>query len=213
MNCLNLIVRIAFRNSRFNNKEDTIYIGAGDVLYAVDTNGNLVWQNSTDVKYLRDTITVDSNGVIYCASYRIDAASRRVFAINPDGSLKWFYSFGVIETDIIYDFSLDSNNTLYFKRLDSADSNKTTLYALNTSDGSLKWTKYLGNTWDYYKPVVIDSNNRLYHMITIAGVRTYVSWDADGNTRWLIRGTGTGANVTGGIIDEKGWYYLTKDVV
>jgi len=125
-------------------EDGTIYFGSGDKhIYALNTNGTLKWRYKTKVWDFTSP-AIGADGVIYIGSsnrypyWRThrDFFHRNfyVYAINPDGSLKWRYKV----KSHISDPTLGPDGTLYFtcsKRL----------YALQTTSLGLAdspWPKF-----------------------------------------------------------------------
>ncbi|MGB4714544.1 MAG: PQQ-binding-like beta-propeller repeat protein, partial [Defluviitoga tunisiensis] len=92
---------------------------------------------------------IGSDGTIYVGSYDSYLYSY-LYAINPDGSLKWKYETG---SGIESSPAIGSDGTIYVGSLDNY------LYAINP-DGSLKW-KYETDDWIDSSPA-IGSDGTIY---------------------------------------------------
>ncbi len=99
---------------------------------------SLKWKYKTDGK-IYSSPAICSDGTIYMGS-----ADSYLYAINPDGSLKWWY----YETggSILSSPAIGSDGTIYVGSVDSY------LYAINP-DGSLKW-KYKTDYYIYSSPAI-----------------------------------------------------------
>lgn len=127
---------------------------------------------------------IGEDGTIYVSSY-----NGKLYAINPDGSLKWVYAFTkhvevlplsppVIDT---HDFWLRSE-TIYIASGSSGDPN--TLWALN-ADGTLKWSHvtndYSGSMSIVVSPPVIGKDGIIY--VSFTGNKLYAI-KPDGTLKW-----------------------------
>lgn len=92
-----------------------------------------------------------------------------LFAISPDGNMKWFLS-RPRESALIYKHSVTSatDGTLFLRMWDSS------FYALNSS-GEVKWSKRMTLSSD----PVVDNNGFVY-----VGTDTIYSFEQDGTIRW-----------------------------
>ena len=114
--------------------EDTIYIGDGEPgaaashLYAVDGNGILKWEfESVDAQPFLTGPAIDRNlNTIYAADYWAN-----VYALNKDGSLKWYIPTGL--WNIWSNPLVDEDGVLYI----GFDGD---LIAAINPDSSVKWT-------------------------------------------------------------------------
>jgi PQQ-like domain len=108
--------------------DGTIYVGDSEsVLYAVDSSGSKKWQFDATGSVTGSPV-IDSEGVVYFS------AGDAVYAVNPDGSLKWRFS----PIPHIYFYTgptLAADGTLYV-------GSETALLALH-SDGTLKWNLHV----------------------------------------------------------------------
>ena len=83
-----------------------IYLGMSTMLLSLDPNGNTNWYYNTG-RTVHSSPSLDANGIIYFGSW-----DSTLYAIHPDGSLKWQYKIN----DII-DFSIPiigNDSTIYF---------------------------------------------------------------------------------------------------
>jgi outer membrane protein assembly factor BamB len=87
-----------------------VYFKSDGKLYAVAPNGQKLWEQEADGKYVTFSIVVGGDGTIYTngqENWRIS----RIHAFRPDGKLKWTF-----ETDLVLRGApaVDDENTIYF---------------------------------------------------------------------------------------------------
>ncbi len=204
--------------------DGTIYVGnyecmtnsnCGPVgyLYALNpTDGSVKWSYPTGggVSY---SPAIGTGGIIYVGS------SFTVYAIYPDGKLKWSYTNpnAIPQTDYMdQPIELGADGTVYVNALDSY------LYALNPTDGSVKWKHYI-NVPNLVSPVAIGEDGTLYllggpNVGGGAGVELDALNPTDGSVKWLylIGGGGPsfpeiGADGTIYIADYNNVYAINPD--
>lgn len=110
--------------------KNELYINDGNILYVLDKDGNEIKKWSTQsANHSSSAPTIYSkDGTIYVGG------TDGIFAYNPDYTLKWKYSAGVVTESPV----IDKNGIVYFKA-----SNE--IHALNP-DGTLKWKMPLALT-------------------------------------------------------------------
>ena len=97
----------------------------GQATTGAPTGGNLLWKFAVDEKIVFSSPVVGKQGTIYVGSY-----DHYIYAINPDGSLKWKFQTGdVIDSTPV----IDRNETVY---VGSADGK---IYALRGATGEKIW--------------------------------------------------------------------------
>jgi hypothetical protein len=105
-------------------QDGTIFVSTTREFYAYYPNGTLKW--TLDVggeKMFTGYPTIDSNGTIF-----VGTSDGYLFAINPDGTIKWNYFINAnVRTS-----SVDNKGNIYFT------SRNKRVYCLN-SNGTLKW--------------------------------------------------------------------------
>jgi len=117
--------------------------------------------------------TIGSDGTVY-----IGANNSNMYAVNPDGSLKWLFEAerelaGIWTTPVL---SADGS-TLYF------GANKGGVYALNTADGSKRWQFPVYGS--IYASSVLDKDGVLYtgttieHLYAVNAGTGEPMWDLD----------------------------------
>ncbi|MEN6324628.1 MAG: RHS repeat-associated core domain-containing protein [Syntrophomonas sp.] len=123
-----------------------------NVLY-LDANGNKKW--SYEVAGLDlNKIALGPDGTSYIMKtswqYSLDDSYKYIYALSPEGTLKWNYMFPGYTKDIL----VDQAGTIYA----GIDYSSETLYALNP-DGSIKWS--IGNTGCYW-PRALAGDGSIY---------------------------------------------------
>ena len=110
-------------------QDGTVYCGSHDTyLYALyPNNGSLKWKYKTG-NWIRTSPCISDDGTIYVVS--LDGY---LHAINPDGSLKWKTNVGAGTSPTI-----GQDGTIYC--------GWDHLYAINPTNGSVKWTFDVGGT-------------------------------------------------------------------
>ncbi len=131
------------------------------VVASVGTVGTLKW--SYAFNYEISSAAIGSDGTIYVGSY-----DKNIYAINPNGTLKWRYTVGGAITSSP---AIGSDGTIY---VGSDDGN---IYALNSS-GTLKWNYMTGST--VYTTPAISSDGTIY-VGDSANIRAI---NPDGTLKW-----------------------------
>ena len=118
---------VIYRSTPALSQDGTIYFGAGYYLYALTSQGEFKWKYAVSGP-IGSSPAVGQDGTIYFGS-----EDAYVYALNPDGTLKWSFTYG---SDDIYSspaVAIGPDGTIYI-----GSELRNNLYALN-SDGSLKW--------------------------------------------------------------------------
>ncbi len=134
--------------------DGTIYFSMVDksanntYLYSVNPNSTINWMfplysDPTDLGVVPTTCpAIGPDGTIYLDTQIMDGASQNdsnLFAINPNGTLKWKYNFYISSQSSP---AIGKDGTIYF----GADSDGSTdFYAINP-DGTQKWNFTTGNS-------------------------------------------------------------------
>jgi outer membrane protein assembly factor BamB len=109
--------------------DGTIYIGSKEEkkLYAVNPDdGSRKWQNTVPIGgFISSAPVIGEDGTIY-----IGSEDWKLYAFNPDGTLKWTFLTGFI---VQSSPAIGSDGTIYFGSRDNH------IYALNP-DGTMKWS-------------------------------------------------------------------------
>lgn len=157
----------------------TVYVAGGTRLYAFTTAGTALWTYAGPTENIHGEPTVATNGTIYFGSW-----DTYVYALNPDGSLKWKYQTDGAIAPLASPTLSPDESTIY---VGSGDPNKDvggSLYALN-SDGTLKWKK---DNLDQMRVsgAVVGTNGRVYacaqgrvHCFSSEGAKL---WESANNT-------------------------------
>jgi len=113
---------VAVLSSPALGPDGTVYCGSHDTyLYALyPNNGSLKWKFNTG-HWIRVSPCIADDGTIYCVSL-----DNNLYAVNPNGTLKWKTDVGAGTSPTI-----GQDGTIYC--------GYTKLYAINPSDGSVKW--------------------------------------------------------------------------
>lgn len=88
--------------------DGTVYFSSGRTLYAFGTDGQEQWHYTATDRMWNPTIGED--GTIYVQAFNYNA-NGVVYALSPDGSLKWTYP---IAEPVVSGISIGSDDTLYF---------------------------------------------------------------------------------------------------
>jgi outer membrane protein assembly factor BamB len=224
-------------NSLFMSSDDTIYLpfSTYDSSYNSTNHGKLVAINSEDgsTKWTYNTgdlgwrAIIDNNGTIYVTSdYQYNATlgdyvatEKKIFAINPDGTLKWERTTGENTKQGYNSFSLRNDGILLALRGQNEWNEPNKLEAINTSDGSLLWSEET----TAYDISFSDNNNGFVYADGVAGANandyyTRVNYfDSNANLKWRVAYPyNTDPNNSGGYVyyslgsivqDERGWIY------
>ena len=192
--------------------DGTIYVGHhNNDLVAVNPNGTIKWKFTTGFNVVSDPAISDDGTIIF------GSGDEWIYALNPNGTLRWKYKTGndvkgsasIDDNDIIYIaswdgylYSLYSNGTLKWKT-DIEDGSETTpcfgpdgtiyvsyekLWAINPSDGSIKWTYNYIEDWEesYLSNPAISSDGIIYigtEIDEVKGGQIYAI-NPDGTLRW-----------------------------
>jgi len=168
--------------------DGTIYVGGWYEFYALNPDGSLKWNYTTE-RFFQCCPVLGSDGTVY-----IGDNGGTVYAFNPDGSLKWSYTTGGAIRGAP---AMGADGTLYIGSDDSK------VYAFNT-DGTVKWTYAaqgklqgsvaIGTDGSIYTG---DRDGRLYAL------------NPDGTLKWSYS---TGGNLRGApAIGADGTIYIGSD--
>jgi len=128
------------------SQDGVIYVVAGYNLYAINSQGEVIWTVSPGAEIQTKTPAIVDNQTI------IVAGQQMVWAYNiSDGSLKWAYQ----ETEELYPtlYAIDKNGVIYLGFRTTNVTGPSKILALN-SDGSMKWQYSL--KWVYSPPAISD---------------------------------------------------------
>lgn len=165
--------------------DGTVYCGSHDTyLYAFyPDNGTMKWKYKAG-DWIRVSPCIDDDGTIYVVSL-----DNYLHAVNPDGTLKWKTYVGAGTSPTI-----GQDGTIY--------AGYRTLYAVNPTDGSVKWTFAVGGTMCGGTPC--NSIDGTIFVGTSDGCEL-IAINPDGTERWR---TSIGTCEFAPIIGEDGTVYV-----
>jgi hypothetical protein len=168
----------------------TIYFCSGGYLYALNPDGTLKWQDTTNSAFYTPLVTPDET-ILCISSYR-----SVIYAVNPDGILKW-QSDSIPQNNEISCLAIDASGSIYFA-IEDYNSCSNWLYCLYSA-GKLKWKKEI----DYGTPgdPVIGKDGTIY----LAQGRYLYAFDSKGNIKWIYE---NGNQLTTPAIAEDGTLYV-----
>lgn len=150
------------------DSDGSIYYGTlTGKLYALNSDGTSKWSDpySFNTKGTYDAMLLGSGGVI-C----FGADDGKVYAVNPDKTLKWSYATGdAVKHGLA---ASPDGSTLY------AASNDGCIYALNSSDGTLRWKSATLNPTD----LCAVGNDGTIYVGTVDG--SLYAINSNGSTKW-----------------------------
>ena len=138
---------------------NTLYVLSCPRLYAFDLNGNLKWKTNLSHGCDYGFLTIGNDKTIYCTAnnyYNVDNGSGRVYAIDINGSIKWTIKF----EGHIGGYVSVYNSTVYLVAYDLSGADH--LYALNSSNGNIKWIYDLPKSKFFLSPPSIDKDGTVY---------------------------------------------------
>jgi len=159
-----------------------IYIGAKNVLYAINKNGSLLWKTTLDEGYIVYTATaIGVDGTIYIGSGKTVSeffnyyTIYKLYAINKYGQITWSYAENahIREFASLSSPTIDSNGVIYIIF-------GNYLYAIN-NNGTLKWT--YANDYQFYlvrTSPAIDLNGVIY----VGSSNNLLAINSNGTLKW-----------------------------
>lgn len=159
------------------------------IVYAVSPAGQVVWQFDIHsvgfAGFCRSSPAVDADGAIYFG-LNSGSPSSALFALNPDGTLRWIFEPEDLPADTPPDHfdiysspAIGSDGTIYFGQ------EYGRVYALRPADGSVLWMQSTrsGITWPSPaiamtgKLFIADLSGRCYAIATDSrGLKTSALW-------------------------------------
>ena len=167
-----------------------VYILDGDnVFHAINTSdGSKIWsQNLEGTANKAGAVAIDKDGRIYVGTRSY------IYAFNHEGEQLWRASAAVTE---IGSFAIDGS-TLYAAQISGAG-----LVAINTADGSIKWT--VPANGDAYAPVVGKEGNVYF---VDKGGKSLYAVNSQGVLEWKFN-AGAALTYCFPVLDEKGIIYF-----
>ena len=135
-------------------------------LQNIDTNASLLWNytsSSSPPITNPNSPIIGTNQTIY-----VSTGNGYIFAINNNGSLKWF--FEVLSNNYISNLAIGNDGTIYVTA-------STFLYAItdNGSNASFKWTEPFNSNYTLNSSTIlntpsIDSNGNIYIIATTSSI-------------------------------------------
>lgn len=167
--------------------DGTVYAVGGSQLYAYTSAGTLKWLFSGATAAIHGEPSIGSDGTIYAGSW-----DTYVYAVNPDGSLKWKYkTIGSIAPLASPTLSPDGQ-TLYVGSGDPHMVTDGTLYAIATYSGNLKWSKKIDNS--RASGAVVAQDGTVY----ACGGGSVYAFNSSGTQLWQSA-AGTASSLTPGL--------------
>ena len=137
----------------------------------------------------------DNNGIFYS----FDNVDKKIYALNANGTLVWSTSMTISDTS---KFALSADNTLYVVIYDGIN---VKLYALNTTDGSVKWSSSETGLDTYLYGINIGADGTIYP----AARYTSRAFNSDGTLKWSV--SRNGRDSTPGIDFNTGLIHVAGD--
>ncbi len=162
-------------------RDGTLYVPAENgILLALDpATGASHWSYNTavnprDPQGLYSSTAVGPDGTVYFGSY-----DQYLYAINPNGTLKWraLFDAGIFASPVV------GPRTIY----SGADDGK--VYAINSIDGTRKWTLVTGSSAINASPS-LDTNGNLYIGVASTQNPRFFSINPHGTTNWIFTAGG-----------------------
>jgi len=132
-------------------KDGTIYVASGKNLYAIDQDGNVKWKCKVGGGSVCGQPVIDKNGIIYLGTLHL-SGNGRFTAIYPNGSIKWSINLNGCSSAVI------NNNTVYTHCCTDGY-----LYAIYTSNGTIKWKRWVGSADKLSSGPSVDENGIVYY--------------------------------------------------
>ena len=159
--------------------DGTIYVGTtGGILYAVTSTGSLSWDfsDNNNIGNISSSPAIDGDGIIYFGSN--NSSSSKVYAVKPDGTLKWSVSIGtpIHSSPVIREdgsILIGSDNGIF--------------YALSQTDGTEIWT-YDKDDKEIRSSPLVASNGIVYYG---SNDEKIIALNSSGTAKWERMVTGS----------------------
>jgi outer membrane protein assembly factor BamB len=189
---------LIYWNSPVIAPDGTVYAADGNrIVYALNPNGTPKWSyNVVGVFLERSSAAIALDGTLY------QVTDWGLFAIKPDGTLKWSNAFGGMGTAP----AIATDGTIYSPKNDK-------LYALN-SNGTLKWTLSLGG-FTFQSAPAIATDGTVYVRSYTSGSSYLNAVNPDGTLKWInvLATSGATSGVPGHpAIGMDGTVYVTAHI-
>jgi len=147
----------------------TIFVGTHEgYLYAISIMGEELWKINLELKIVNSPV-IDENGIIYIGG------GEKLFAVEPNGSIKWNFTTGYV---ISASPAIGNKDIIYVSSQDGY------LYAIYTDNGSKKWDLKIGDIYDCYSSPAINEDGIIY----IGGGGTIYAILPNGTILWEFTG-------------------------
>lgn len=165
-------------------------------LNAIDTNdGSLKWTfQGEEVMGENGGPNIAKDGTIYMVSGRF------LYAINPDGTLKWKMKPNDTFPDFHANPAVGPDGNIYIVGISGYESSADTVFYAVTPDGKVKWSRNFNICMSTGSPA-ISPDGTIYlivNMFSQSGAQYIYAFDSNGNEKWKSPtsasiGTTTGA--------------------
>lgn len=172
--------------------DGTIYVGA-DTVYAINPDGTLKWSflpsGFESISIIHSSPAIASDGTIFVGANGMfgefpDTGRAALFAINPDGTLKWRY---ILESsDFVFSSpAIGSEGTIYIGGETSTGGDLSFVYAIN-ADGTLKWKYEISGGRPVRSSPAVDVNGTVYVATKASGTAEaeLLALNPDGTLGW-----------------------------
>ena len=171
--------------------DGTLYVGSEEGrLYAVDIAGHVRWTHTTDeFIYSSPAVSPDGKNIYVCSGDGI------VYALGRDGSELWRFHTtgrGASGGAIMASPAVGPDGTVYIGGL-----NDSTLYAIEPSDGSLKWSCHFESGGRLFASPVIAEDGTIYQS-SLSDCNLYAIEPDTGSILWSVKLT---------VDPERPWWY------
>ena len=119
-------------------EDGTIYFDSFDgYFYALNPDGTLQWKSKKLCGNGAGGFAIDDEGIIYVGGWKLSA-------VYPNGTQKWRYKFDdYVHT--AHSTPIVSADGIVYVGVSNEDNYNGYIYAINSDDGSLKWTRKIAN--------------------------------------------------------------------
>jgi len=179
--------------------EETINHPVGHLFAINSTDGQVQWQHHfTEEQGVWGEPAIGPDQTIYCTSH----TGKRVYAINPDGKLKWefFIEKSTASSLATSSPSIDSDGNIYVN-------NSSRILCIDPN-GSEKWHFDKIDFWARNHPPTIAGDGTIY---SVFGSRRpqLIAFDSIGQVKWKTEtDESTGDIVCAPVVDSEGTVYL-----
>lgn len=189
------------------------YSNKGKLLALSAVNGSQLWEYNTGDLSTNVEPVIDDNGIIYVGNHGYNLTNlKKLYAINPDGTLKWEKSFGITAEFGFEKMALRNDGILLaaWTHRSSAQYTQTyTIYAIRISDGITLWSRRIDN---FYGDILADGSGGYFGLVYDAGNNYSVNYyDTNNVIKWKFSYTNIDPATRyqfGGLSqDERGWLY------